>query len=201
MISIEGVRGSEFEDGAIAADASRNGASERRGQQYAVSERWIWGKERERESAGIWKRDGGCDGMADLKKLCNQLSSRFEPPCDAEDLEAVWGIDDRRRPAGHQVARLARLARVDGGAWAQGVGGNVEGGADESLEWSERVRGGEGFRPSRVTSFLVSAWSTPVLVSHRVDFFSGRAPKRRRNGEMAKYDVCSNNCQNRGRRY
>lgn len=80
----------------------------------------------------------------------------------------------------------------------QGVGGNVEGGADESLERSERVRGGEGFRPSRVTSFLVSAWSTSFLVSHRVDFFLVEHP---RDGEMAKYDVCSNNCQNRGRRY
>lgn len=30
------------------------------------------GVREEREELGIWKRDGGCDGMAGLKKLCNQ---------------------------------------------------------------------------------------------------------------------------------
>lgn len=114
------------------------------------------------------------NGDLDLRKKCNQLSSRHRPiwaPCNAEALEAerrsgtgTAGIDNCRSAGGRGGRGRGRSPA------GESVGGNDQGGADESLERTE------GFCASRVTSSGLSAWSTSVLVSHR-DGFARPAPR------------------------
>lgn len=121
---------------------------------------------------------GGWNGDLDLRKNAinyqadtDRFGPRATPRLWRRSGTGTAGIDNCRS-AGQQAAG------VDGGRGrspGESVGGNDQGGADESLERTE------GFCASRVTSSGLSAWSTSVLVSHRDGFRTSSTE----SGEMA----------------